>query len=146
MDFVPIALLALAACVYFWLRILKTSLSKGLLWLGLYLILLVVRSLLPPAIRRNISFGYLFLALTIIMPAAIYCFMNARVGLSWLAGALLVFLPAVGFRWLDKQYELLPMGTHFLWHLFGGVSVFLLMQYIYLTDLKRMEHGGESST
>jgi len=37
------------------------------------------------------------------------------------------------FRVLDKRldFDFFWMGTHWLWHLFGGTAVFFILQYIY---------------
>jgi hypothetical protein len=45
--------------------------------------------------------------------------------------AFLSFGMAISFRVMDRFVEIFPMGSHWLWHCFGALSVFFLMKYIY---------------
>jgi hemolysin III len=44
------------------------------------------------------------------------------------------FCVALFFRTIDNGIgkEWFPMGTHFLWHICGGISVFFLLNFILL--------------
>jgi len=136
MDFVPIFILTMSASLYFWLLLVKNRAIAGVLVLALILIPRSIASLLNFKFSVVISFGYIGLALTIVLPAFIYCLKHAKGMLGYLSAALLFFAVAISFRILDKQM-LLPMGTHFLWHLFGGLSAFAMMLVIYKLDKVR---------
>ena len=55
------------------------------------------------------------------------------------AAALIVFAVAAWFRTIDLNapVSFLPMGTHWLWHIFGAIAVHLFILYI---------HGGYRRT
>jgi hypothetical protein len=44
---------------------------------------------------------------------------------------LALFCVALFFRWADQNLELMPMGTHWLWHIFGAAAVAAVMIYAY---------------
>jgi hemolysin III len=77
----------------------------------------------------RISFWYISMALPIVLPLFVVVQRKARSEKILFIGVLASFAVAVIFRMWDRTgvEPLLPMGTHFLWHLFGGVAVFLLM-------------------
>ena len=62
----------------------------------------------------------------------------------WLA--LASFAVAVTFRMTDRlDIAFLPQGTHFLWHIFGGICSFFMIKYIYLAeDIEVKERQGRS--
>jgi hypothetical protein len=65
-------------------------------------------------------------ALMLLIALGIYHYRHARSHrflLLWAAG---VFLLSLFFRTIDMAVcEYIPFGTHFLWHLFNGVLVYL---------------------
>lgn len=140
LDFVPIAVLVMLACLYFWERIL------GYLWLaalvtpfpGIMLRWLVSLLGLPRTLM--ISASYVALAVSILMPAFILCARTEWRHVSLLISAVLSFAIAVFFRIADSYpaaVSLFPMGTHFLWHLFGGVSTWLLLEFVFHDEQSR---------
>lgn len=139
MDFIPIFVLAGSACYYLWRRITASSLIALLLMLSTILGLRLLRYLLLPPGKAYISIGYVLMALSIIIPSILHCFKNRWVHFEKLIAAFSSFAVAVLFRQLDTDVhrEIFPMGTHFLWHLAGGISTFFLILYIY-HDEKRI--------
>jgi hemolysin III len=73
--------------------------------------------------------GYLSAALSILVPLALLIRRAQWRGVWLFIGTTLSFASAVVFRMLDRggAESPLPMGTHFLWHIFGGLSVWMLM-------------------
>lgn len=141
MDWMPIAALALMGAGYFWYRVTGSLLAAGIAPLVVFLTapLFVFRSGLPRS--TAISIGYSLHAVNVVLPAALHCALKTRRRWALLAGALASFAVAVTLRFIDRGLgaRLLPMGTHWLWHVFGGVSAWLVMAYTYATDLDRME-------
>ena len=62
---------------------------------------------------------------------------------SYFFMAVMVLLPILAFglaltaRFIDPQ-ALPPMGTHFLWHIFGALSGSLMIGFIYYHNLREM--------
>lgn len=142
MDFVPIALLSLAAMCYFWWHIFYRK---------LYVILAVLLTSLLPRffiwsldIDRNyiISLSYVSMGLALCLPITVLSFQHKWLNWHLTVIAFLFFSCAVFFRLVDKMSGFIfPMGTHFLWHLFGGCAVFCLMEFIYRWNLiKEINH------
>ena len=131
MDFIPITVLALLAAYHFWRGVVHSRLLAGVLVLTPALAVRAARSVFDAGAHHlHISLGYIGLAVTILLPAVLYCR-----GRGWregwfLAAAFVSFAGAITFRIADSA-ALLPMGTHFLWHLLGGLSCILLMEFIY---------------
>lgn len=142
MDFVPILLLTALACYFFWKELLhRRGLAFGMLLLGL-IVGHAIRSWLPFESGTRISAGYTIVAFNVIAPAALLCFRSKSVydGLL-LSGSALMFGVAVFFRQFDSHApaQCFPMGTHFLWHLFGGLATFFLMELIFRLESRRVD-------
>lgn len=138
LDFVPIMILCLAASLHFLNLLLKNRLHAAISILLLFVGIRFVRGVLPLPLHLKIAAGYSMLAAVIVLPALIYCASCGWRRVGYLFGALLSFAIAIFFRSVDPQ-GLIPMGTHFLWHLFGGLSTFLMVNYIYLEGEERGE-------
>lgn len=134
LDFVPIMILTLFAGMYFWTDVLG-SVWKAALAMPLPPVAMsALRSLFPFDRQVSISLGYTGLALAIILPAVLHCRKRGGHGAVYLIAAGCSFVLAITFRMIDRL-EIVPVGTHFLWHLLGGISTYLVMQYTYLSDL-----------
>lgn len=81
---------------------------------------------LPLPLNLRLSFGYLITALAIAIPIVGYLSKTKWHNASDIAYAFSIFGVAVLFRVIDKKMDLafFWMGTHWLWHLFGGLAVF----------------------
>lgn len=138
MDFLPISILSILAAIYYWFAVLQ---HKALATVALAVTFgaghLIRRTVSLPH-HLSISFGYTLLALGIILPVLLHCRQRGWKDLSLIVGSLLSFTIAISFRVLDSQLaHHIPMGTHFLWHIFGGMSTFLVLLYTYRSDLER---------
>lgn len=128
MDYLPIMILCLFVAVY----LVKHLTGKTIYALGIILTCFIFMRLiffstsLPIGLR--ITFGYSMLASIILIPAFLVSryFPKHKI---YLLRATLLFALAISFRFLDKM-ALLPMGTHFLWHVFGGLSVWSLVYFL----------------
>ncbi len=128
MDWLPILILTLMATYLF---IYITTKKR---WLALGLIVLAaiaheaIHYFIRPSIANNLA--YTLLGLTVLIPLIVVVFRsNGRYGV-WVVLALLTFCFALLFRVLDPQ-GWLPMGTHFLWHLFGAMACHFMFVYIF---------------
>lgn len=132
LDFVPIAILALSATVYFWRKVLGGYFKA---FLAVVLTALLPRFLIWELdIPRNytISLSYACMGMALCLPALIFSARNSWNGIGLLLAAISLFGMAVGFRVFDQWSKpYLPMGTHFLWHLFGGLATFCIMEFLF---------------
>ncbi|MDT0691872.1 ceramidase domain-containing protein [Salegentibacter sp. F188] len=132
LDWLPILLLCLAVSVFFIFK--STSGLWQRLFLAIIVLVLVFGVRYVPFGRYQESMNYVGTALGLLLPIILYLFeTNFRHFLQVLF-ALLSFCIAISFRAMDKHMDELEMGTHWLWHTFGALSVFFLMEYIYRTQ------------
>ncbi|MBS9463338.1 hypothetical protein KIM67_13045 [Flagellimonas sp. 389] len=57
---------------------------------------------------------------------------------------ILVFDIAVFFRSIDLKQSVFEMGTHWLWHFFGGVAVHCLIAYIFKDNLLNLSATSDN--
>ncbi|WP_224484174.1 ceramidase domain-containing protein [Robertkochia aurantiaca] len=137
MDWVPILVLCFAAVIYFVNKITHKwywRLTLALLIIGLSL---GVRALpIPEKVSHTI--GYVITAITLLLPLFLY--MRKTQWSNWrpVLWAVLCFMIALGFRFFDRRQDFLEIGTHWLWHIFGGLAVFYLLTFIY-RDQKKLQ-------
>ncbi|PWS27768.1 hypothetical protein DHW03_09325 [Pedobacter yonginense] len=136
MDWLPIMLLCLSAGVYFLAKLTK--------WYYAVLIV-VVYALFQIFLRRQfvggdfqifININYAFMAALVLFPVFGYLLKTEWLNGKWVGFALISFIFALTFRIADK-WEVLTVGTHFLWHSFGAVASFCMLYYIYLVNAKK---------
>lgn len=132
MDWVPIVVLCAMCAVYFTFKGTRRWPARIVL-----LAIIIALNVLPgwinfPVGYRN-SIGYIGNAVAILLPVVVYAYRTGWMRTRFLGFAVLAFVLAVSFRTLDKKFEIdfLWMGTHWLWHLLGGIAVFWIMLYIY---------------
>lgn len=141
LDFGPIALLVVATAVFFWQRV-------GLAWLWIpFMVLGPVTAAMGTIVALDLPrsagpyVGYPILALSLLLPVVCNLAREAWADRGIVIAALAVFSLAVTFRTLDSRalVEVLPTGTHWLWHSLGAGSVQLLILYIWRSDLRRAD-------
>jgi hemolysin III len=82
----------------------------------------------------NISLGYIGTALGVLIPIFIYAARIYFKRFYLIALAMLSFGAAISFRISDQSLDFLAMGSHWLWHTFGAIAVFLVMQYVFMDN------------
>ncbi len=148
-DYMAIYFSIIAACIYLWFRITGNWFLVLLFSVLPALILRIAAGLLVMQDRYFIAAAYVVQALLILVPIFIHCFLNRWKYIGVLCSALGLFATALAFRELDGIIgEHITCGSHFLWHVFGGISAFLLFRYIYDTsDFSYRKPGrGRSET
>ena len=136
LDWVTILVLALIAGLYFWQQ-LFSNWTKTLRAVCLFLGLAKLIELAPGMPKdMKVSASYCILALSILLPALLHCLRVNRSDYFNLVCFLVAFAMAVFCRQMDMSVvnALLPLESHFLWHLFGGTSTFFLFHYIYCSE------------
>ncbi len=131
MDFLPIVILVFSAGVFF----LNRLYAKPLMTWGIIALLFGAQGFIWHWIgpsQLTVNAGYAFMAAVVVVPSALWAKRTDFYAISNLLWAVVSFGIALIFRILDKYY-LLPMGTHFLWHIFGAIACALMLNYIYET-------------
>ena len=133
LDIGPITLLGLFVSLYLWWRLGARRwhlIGIVLVYIGLND---VIFRTLP--IHFAISFNYGLLAILIVGPIIMVLVRTHFHEARWFWTALVCFGMAIGFRLLDAvRPAVLPMGTHWLWHLFGVLTTAALSEYLYCLE------------
>ena len=136
LDWVPIILLCMAASIYFVFK-LDRSLEMKILIIAVIVFISIGVRRLPVPLAYKDTVGYIATAITLLLPMVWYIVSTKGRHAGLIVCALGSFVLAIFFRMFDRfvEADMLYMGTHWLWHLFGGISVFFLMSYIYIDTL-----------
>ena len=128
-------------CVYLWYRIAGKWLNAFLYTMAVPLFFWVF-SLLPEVTHKlTVSVLFAAFSVTVVLPAMVLCIKNRLKHLETLGIASFLFTLAIFFRIVDlKAVSYFSRGTHFLWHIFGAVTLFFLIKFIYLIDEDRAIH------
>ena len=131
MDVYPTVVVTLAVSIYFWDKVLAKRWQVASIILPFtatrYLIYDLVSS------RLAVNLNYLFTGILIFLPILIFLARNERkharpvfISVAFLSLSLLM-------RRVDyAAAAIIPMGSHFLWHIFSGVGAFYLAKFLYL--------------
>jgi hypothetical protein len=92
---------------------------------------------LPGGLAVNVS--YFLTGVLIFLPVLIYLFRNNFHNYQPILISVLCLSISLLFRRIDYSVaEFIPMGSHFLWHIFSGIGAFFLARYIYLIRLEEI--------
>lgn len=139
LDVLPTALLMILIGIYFWFKVLPVWWQVFSIVLPLTATRFVLFELMPPEMAVNL--GYFISGTSIFLPVLIYLkrshfahYQDIVLSIGFLSASLL-------FRDLDHRVgALLPMGSHFLWHLLSGLGAFWLANYLYKLRLTEIRH------
>ena len=134
LDWMPIMFLCLLLVVYFIFKVVNLWWQRLLLIVIIFGVSFLLRVLPIPTTLR-ISLGYIITALTILFPIVWYVLKTKGQNVVLVALAFIIFGVAVFFRSIDLAQTYFPMGTHWLWHFFGGVAVHFLIAFIFKDNL-----------
>ena len=147
LDVIPISLLGLAGSAYLTIRLSRSlGLVRVLLTaIGLLVVYLGVNGLLFSMIQSDnknlrVNLSYASLAVVILAPIVVVLIRTKfRYG-RWVLAALGCFALAWLCRLVDHTaLSPLPMGTHWLWHLFGAVTTQIMIAYFVKLEGERLE-------
>ncbi|SNY94825.1 hypothetical protein [Flagellimonas pacifica] len=144
LDWMPIMLLCFTVVIYFIFKLSKFWWKRFLLIVIILGTSFLLRILPIPAPLR-ISLGYIITASTILFPMVWYMaktkWQNAHLTLL----AFSIFGVAIYFRSIDLSQAFFPMGTHWLWHLLGGIAVHFLIAYIFKDNLLNLSANSANN-
>ena len=131
MDWVPILLICLFASTWFWAKLLDSSFYSFCISGLFFLVQYPVNRLYEGKYSHLImNLNYALMALAVLVPLILYLWKNSFKHYKWVLKAFISFVAALFFRIADG-WDLLTVGTHFLWHVFGAVATFCMFLFIY---------------
>lgn len=133
MDWLPIMLLCIMAGIYFIAKLTRWYYAMLVIILYILFQYFARQHIAPDNMQLFINTNYAVLAGIVLLPVTGYLFKTKFLFGRWVGFALLAFVFALTFRITDK-WGLLPVGTHFLWHVFGAVAAWCMFNYIYLIN------------
>ncbi|MEX8546465.1 MAG: hypothetical protein V5804_02585 [Mucilaginibacter sp.] len=130
MDWLPITILCLLANGYFWYK------YSGKWYQGFWLMLVFsgVENLIRSSLRNVnvqifINVNYAAMVLMVLLPLVLLLVKMKGHNWQFIVAALVSFGIALFFRIADG-WALLPVGTHFLWHVFGVIATALMFVFL----------------
>ena len=148
LDVIPILLIASLAAGYFWLKLRKLEKPLFLKAFSLLSFLaaaqVVLQFYLPQ--QASVCLFYLLLAVALLFPAFLLE-SKLHLGKAPLLTSVLLFGVAVCFRAVDFAEgvkSIFPMGTHFLWHIFGALAGHSLMVFLFRIGESEKNSGNDS--
>jgi hypothetical protein len=145
LDVIPISLLGVAGAVYLTLRLGRTLGAARVVGVAAVVVLaylavngVVLRLIAFDSPNLRINLSYASLALLVLLPVGgVLVRTRFRHG-AWVGVALGSFAVAWLCRLVDNTgLSTLPMGTHWLWHVFGAITTQAMVAYFVAVE------GGE---
>jgi len=130
LDILPVAILTLSISIYFWTHVFKQ-------WGYVFFVigpLIGLRFFIFNIFSDNlaINLSYALTGIMVALPLIILYFQKKLVKTHYVIYTMIAFALALLFREMDSwQFQLLPMGTHFLWHAFSGVGTWFILGFLY---------------
>ena len=142
LDWMPALLMSVTLSTYLWTRLVRKWYFGLLIVIGFYaLAILVIGLILQFTDNRNMApnFGYLFTGMCYVIPIFIILFKTnwyrlRLVLLSFLFLGLALLCRASDFPTPNPLPDIMPQGTHFMWHIFSSFAVFTMGYYVYFIN------------
>ncbi|POY39134.1 hypothetical protein C3K47_01155 [Solitalea longa] len=142
MDWVPILILCFMAGIYLLYKVTRRKYYTASIILATLIIMSIVwKFSISEHSHLGINLNYGFMAAIVVGPAFSHLIINNFYKWKLPVFAFTSFLLALFFRIADS-WEILPVGTHFLWHIFGAIAANFMFLYIYKIDRKERELPG----
>ena len=128
-DVIPIMLFQLCYLYVYGRCFLKAGRAQAMIIpLGFIAVSYIIGLWPGDTLNGSIFYGASVLFLT---GVAIYHQYKQWTGKSLLIAASVLFLISLTFRTIDEEIcDIIPFGTHFMWHILNGVVLFLLVQVL----------------
>lgn len=136
MDWLPIMLLCISAGIYFLSKLVRWYFSGLMVLIYIFFQFFIRQQFNQENFQIFININYAFMAGLVLIPVMAYLIKTVWKNGKWVGFALFAFIFALTFRITDK-WEIFSFGTHFLWHIFGAVASFCMLQFIYLINEKK---------
>jgi len=142
MDWMPAFIMNLILAGYFWYKIVgKVWKSVVIVFLFYALTIFLMMSIGSYANIETVNIGYLLIGISIFLPIILFLIRTNFSKWHLIVITILLLSLSLLFRTLDYPTpnpfpEILPQGTHFLWHIFSAGAVFSLGYYLYFVKEK----------
>ena len=132
MDVLPILVLTIAVSAYFWHKVFNHWLITVVIMVFVYFLRNLVFELDYFSKHTAINVSYAIGGVAIFLPILIVLIRTSFRKVKVAVISVLLFILALFFREIDaRTLNLLPMGTHFLWHATSATAAFFLAEYLY---------------
>ncbi|MFH2096760.1 MAG: hypothetical protein ABIJ16_13710 [Bacteroidota bacterium] len=131
MDWIPIVVISFMTSFYFFIRSYRKWWPALVVIAVVFFLQMLNFRFTPHGYAINISYG--LMACVIIAPAILILVKTRFRFAGYFFLSVGLFLASIFFRIVD-QYGWLPMGTHFLWHIFGAFACHFMILYVYKMD------------
>jgi len=138
MDVLPTALATLSVSIYFWDKILPKRWQLFTVLVPLLIIRFAAFDYYNGHFAANLN--YLITGFLIFFPTIFYLSRHKYKYFEYLLVSAIFLFVSLVFRRIDfSAGELIPMGSHFLWHILSGFGAFYLAKYLYLIRRDELE-------
>lgn len=145
LDVVPISVLGLAGAVFmairfwggrgWWFVPAVVAFYVAVNWL-----MFQVVGPIPSYPHLAVNITYASLAVVVLLPVGLVLISTRFRYAGWVVAAVVSFAIAWFFRLVDSEIgPVLPMGSHWLWHLFGAIATALMIEYFYLVEGENLQ-------
>ena len=132
LDITPTIILTLLLTLFFWMKVLPKKWMAIPLLVAVFLLRMGAWRMFPSHLGINIA--YALSGAAFFVPILLLLSRTKWQGLWQISLSILFLIASLFFRQLDQHApDLLPMGTHFLWHIFSGLGAYFLGLYLYQT-------------
>lgn len=136
MDWLPIMLLCISAGIYFMGRLISWywAVLLALVYIGFNFLM---RGWIKDGLTYFVNINYAMMALLVLLPVLLFLRKTNWKNGKWVGIALVAFVFALTFRIADG-WGWTPIGTHFLWHIFGAAASFCMLQFVMLAQHQKV--------
>ena len=144
MDWLPVLLVTILLSLFYWYKIFPKWYFVVIMTFVILFARILPALMFKGSIAINIS--YFVSGVLILIPLFIYMLRNQFQYWQFIAFSVVALLLALFFRYADDvEYLVLPMGTHWLWHIFSGLGAWFLGVYIFKTSQTTLESDKNQS-
>ncbi|WP_420577185.1 hypothetical protein [Ekhidna sp.] len=138
MDVLPTAIVTLSVSVYFWDKILARKWQVASVVIPFTFIRFAVFDFYSGQFALNLN--YFITGFLIFFPIIFHLSKHQYKHFSSILISVIFLSLSLIFRRVDYSFaEWIPMGSHFLWHIFSGIGAFYMAMYLYLIRKDELE-------
>ena len=131
MDVAPVAVLTLGLSIWFIYKLIPKWYYVTLIVLALFALRIFIMFAFKLKGSDAINVNYFFTGAIIFIPALLFVRKTKYCCLHLLILSTIMLAISLFFRYYDDfEDQFLPMGTHWLWHIFSGIGAFYLGMYL----------------